>query len=103
MTLCPECGKKMKFEKRQIMRGIYTRVEVCPKCQDELIDDDDDEDPRGLFIRKAFKVGGSLGVRIPKEIADVLKINDGQTLSISVSGNQIVIEKADWKFSTRFD
>ena len=103
MTQCPECGKNMKIEKREMSRGVYAKVEVCPNCQDEWVDEKEYERLRFLFKRKAFKIGGSLAVRIPKEIADVLKIDDGQTLSISVSGNQIVIEKADWKFSTRFD
>jgi len=93
MTKCPECGKNMKIEKREISHGIYAQVEVCSNCQDEWVGEDEYERLRSLFKRKAFKIGGSLAVRIPKEIADVLKINDGSNLSISAKNNQIIIEK----------
>ena len=93
MTKCPECGKNMKKEKREISPGIYAQVEVCSKCNDEWLDEDEYEKLRALFKRKAFKVGGSLAVRIPKEIADILGIHDGEDLSIKSKGEQIIIEK----------
>ena len=93
MTKCLECGKNMKKEKREISPGIYAQVEVCSKCKDEWLDEDEYEKLRALFKRKAFKIGGSLAVRIPKEIADILGIHDGEDLSIKSKGEQIIIEK----------
>jgi protein PhnA/antitoxin MazE len=29
----------MHKEQREIQKGFYTRVEVCPKCEDEWIDE----------------------------------------------------------------
>jgi Zn-finger nucleic acid-binding protein len=93
MTKCPECSKNMKIEKREISPGIYAKVEVCSKCNDEWLDEEEYEKLRALFKRKAFKIGGSLAIRIPKEIADILGIHDGEDLSIKTKGEQIIIEK----------
>jgi len=48
MTKCPECGKNMKKEKREISPGIYAQVEVCSKCNDEWLDEDEYEKLRAL-------------------------------------------------------
>ena len=93
MTKCPECGKNLKVEKREISPGIYAKVEVCSHCNDEWLDEKEYEKLRALFKRKAFKIGGSLAIRIPKEIADILGIHDGEDLSIKTKGEQIIIEK----------
>jgi hypothetical protein len=83
----------MKSEKREISPGMYALVEVCSKCNDEWLSENEYEKLRSLFKRKAFKIGGSLAVRIPKEIADILEISDGEDLSIKAKGRQIIIEK----------
>ncbi len=93
MTNCPECGKKMNEEKREISPGVYAQVEVCPKCNDEWLDEKQYETLRALFKRKVFKIGGSLAVRIPKEIVDLVGLHEGEKLSIKTKGNQIIIEK----------
>ena len=93
MTKCPECGKRMKSEKREISPGIYAQVEVCSKCNDEWVDEKEYEKLRSLFKRKIFKIGGSLAVRIPKEIADILELNDGDDLFIRTKGEKVIIEK----------
>jgi antitoxin MazE len=36
--------------------------------------------------------GNSLGVRIPKKVADALKLHDGSQIKISLDGNKIVLE-----------
>ena len=94
MTKCPECDQKMKTERREISLGVYARVEVCPKCNDEWIDESEYEKMRALFKRKAFKIGGSLAVRLPKEITEVIGLKDGEDLSIKTKGQKIIIEKA---------
>ena len=93
MTKCPECGRKMKDEKREIATGVYAQVEVCPKCNDEWLSEEQYETLRALFKRKVFKIGGSLAVRIPKEIVDLVGLHEGERLSIKTKGNQIIIEK----------
>ena len=93
MTKCPECGKSLKREKRSISSGIYAAVEVCPDCSDEWVDEAGYEKLRALFRRKAFKIGGSLAVRIPKEIADAMGITDGDELSVRTKGERLIIKK----------
>ena len=92
MTKCPECGTSMKKEKRELSPGIYANLEICPNCEDEWVDESDYEELRSLFKRKVFKVGGSLAVRLPKEIADVVGIHDGDDLMITTRKHKIIIE-----------
>ena len=92
MTKCPECGTSMKKEKRELSPGIYADLEICPNCEDEWVDESDYEELRSLFKRKVFKVGGSLAVRLPKEIADVVGIHDGDDLMITTRKHKIIIE-----------
>jgi Zn-finger nucleic acid-binding protein len=93
MTRCPDCGKSLKIERREVSAGVYAQFEVCPNCADEWIDEKEYEKLRILFKRKAFKIGGSLAVRIPKEIADSIGLTDGDELSIKTRGEQLIIEK----------
>ncbi len=92
MTKCPECGADLSEEKREISPGIYANVEVCPNCEDEWVDESEYEELRALFKRKVFKVGGSLAVRIPKEIADLAGVHDGDDLFITSKDHRIIIE-----------
>jgi Zn-finger nucleic acid-binding protein len=92
MTKCPECGADLNKEKREISPGIYANVEVCPNCEDEWVDESQYEELRSLFKRKVFKVGGSLAVRIPKEIADLTGVNDGDDLFITTKDRRIILE-----------
>ena len=92
MTKCPECGSILKKERREISPGIYAEVEVCSKCEDEWIDEKEYERLHALFRRKIFKIGGSLAVRIPKEIVDAIGLHDGDDLSITKDKNKIIIE-----------
>ncbi len=36
--------------------------------------------------------GNSLGVRIPKKVADALKLHDGSQIKVSLEGSKIVLE-----------
>jgi antitoxin MazE len=84
----------MKKEKREIQKGIFALVEVCPKCEDEWIDEKGYEALYNLFTRKTFKIGGSLAIRIPKEIADVIGLKEGSDVKLAVKEKKIVIEPA---------
>ena len=92
MSNCPGCGQLLTKEKRELSPGVYADVEICSQCEDEWIDEDEYEKLRSLFKRKAFKIGGSLAVRIPKEIANAVGLHDGDELNISIAGHKVVIE-----------
>lgn len=89
---CPICETPMKKEKRELQKGIFATVEVCPKCEDEWIDEKGYETLYNLFTRKTFKIGGSLAIRIPKEIADVIGLKEGSDVKVAVREKKIVIE-----------
>lgn len=82
----------MKKEKREIQKGIFANVEVCPKCEDEWIDEKGYETLYNLFTRKAFKIGGSLAIRIPKELANLIGLREGSEVKLAVKDKKIVIE-----------
>jgi antitoxin MazE len=91
---CPICETPMKKEKRELQKGIFAHVEVCPKCEDEWIDEKGYKALYALFIRKTFKIGGSLAIRIPKEIANVIGLKEGAEVRLAVREKKIVIEPA---------
>ncbi len=91
---CPICETPMKKEKREIQKGIFAQVEVCPKCEDEWIDEKGYEALYNLFTRKTFKIGGSLATRIPKEIANAVGLEEGAGVKLAVREKKIVIEPA---------
>lgn len=94
MAKCPLCKGELVREKREIKKGIFAEVEVCPKCEDEWIDETEYEKLRELFKRKAFNLGGSIAVRLPKEIADALDIHEGTAVNFTVTkGDKVVISK----------
>ncbi len=51
---CPLCETPMKKEKRELQKGIFASVEVCPKCEDEWIDEKGYEALYALFTRKTL-------------------------------------------------
>lgn len=92
MTKCPMCSTKMKIEKKELEPGVYTTVEVCPKCADEWIGEKEYQKLYTLFKRRTFKVGGSVAVRIPQELAVALKIGSGDEVKFTLDGKKLIIE-----------
>jgi antitoxin MazE len=93
MSLCPICDTPMKKEKREIRKGIFASVEVCKKCEEEWIDEKGyDELYEQMFTRKTFKIGGSLAIRIPKELANMIGLKEGTNVKIDIKDKKIVIE-----------
>ncbi|MCZ7362471.1 MAG: AbrB/MazE/SpoVT family DNA-binding domain-containing protein [Candidatus Methanoperedens sp.] len=84
----------MNKEKWELQKGIFAQVEVCPKSEDEWIDKKGYEALYNLFTRKTFKIGGSLAVRIPKEIADIIGLKEGSDVKVALKEKKIVIEPA---------
>jgi len=94
MTKCPFCNTELIEERREIEKGVWATVEVCPNCKDEWIDETEHDRLVGLFKRKTFNLGGSTAVRIPKEIADLLSIGAGTLVDFTVRDGKMVIVKA---------
>ena len=46
-----------------------------------------------LFKRKTFDLGGSVAVRIPKEVADALSIGAGTSVDFTVRDWKMIISK----------
>ena len=92
MSSCPICNSPMKKEKREIKKGVFAQVEVCPQCEDDWIDENGYEELYQMFTRKTFKIGGSLAVRIPKELVDMIGLKEGAELKFTVKDKKLVIE-----------
>lgn len=45
--------------------------------------------------RKVSKIGGSVGVFIPRDIADAMGVDEGSPVRLSLVGRQLVIEPED--------
>ena len=94
MTKCPFCDSELVAERRELEKGVWAMVEVCPNCRDEWVDEVEHDRLVGLFKRKTFNLGGSIAVRIPKEIADALSIDTGTLVDFTVGDGKIIISKA---------
>ncbi len=81
----------MKKEQREIQKGIFAQVEVCPQCEDEWIDKKGYDSLYQMFTRKTFKIGGSLAVRIPKELARVIGLKEGTDITLAVKDKKLVL------------
>ena len=51
--------------------------------------------------RRVTKVGGSLGVIIPRDVAEVIGVNEGSEICLHIVGRQLVIEPEDDKMSEK--
>jgi hypothetical protein len=92
MATCPSCNAVLISEKMRISRGVFANVDVCPNCQGGQLDERDSETIRRLFKRRAFRIGGSLAVRIPMPIVQSLGIREGTPLRVFVSEKGILLE-----------
>lgn len=104
---CPICEKgilKVK-EIEEHMFGISLGkfpAEVCEKCGESFTDTETTKKIEGVAkkkgiwglgtITKITKTGNSLAVRIPKKLADYLKLRNGEDTYIHPEGNKIIIE-----------
>ncbi len=84
----------MRKEQKEIDKGTWAYVEICPQCNDEWVDEKEHDRLVDLFKRKVFNLGGSVAVRIPKEIADALAIREGTKVTFAVHGKKLIIAKA---------
>lgn len=107
MTKCPVCEKGILKKKKikETMFGVYLGefpAEVCSHCGESFTDIETTkrieavakkEGIWGLGMKtKIMKSGNSLAVRIPKKIADYLKLRQGEEAFIHPQDHKLVIE-----------
>jgi antitoxin component of MazEF toxin-antitoxin module len=51
---------------------------------------------KNVFVRKAFKCGNSLAIRIPKELAEAVNLREADIVDFEIrSDKQVAIRKVD--------
>ena len=102
---CPMCDAGILCNKR-IQQSIYGvclgefPAEACNKCGETFTDSETtqkiEDAAKGVWAlganTKITKTGNSLAVRIPKKIAEFLKIEDGTEVYIHPEKNKLVVE-----------
>lgn len=104
---CPICEKGVlkKGKIKETMFGVYLGefpAEMCSNCKESFTDEkttraiEEAAKKKGIWglgkKTKITKTGNSLAVRIPKEIANFLKLKDGSEAYIHPEKGKIVIE-----------
>ena len=104
---CPVCekGTLKKGRIKETMFGVYLgefHAEICNKCNESFTDEKTTraieeaakkKEIWGLGKKtKITKTGNSLAVRIPKEIANFLKLKEGKEAYIHPDKDKLVIE-----------
>jgi len=104
---CPICnkGKLKKGKIKEYMFGVYLGefpAEICTKCNESFTDSKTTRKIEDIAIKKGIwglgkktkitRTGNSLAVRIPKKIADHLKLTEGKEAYIHPEKDKLVIE-----------
>jgi len=104
---CPLCEKGIlkKGRIKEYMYGIYLGefpAEICTKCNESFTNEEitrkieEIAKKKGLFglgkRTKITKTGNSLAIRIPKNIANFLKLKEGEETFIHPEDNKLIIE-----------
>ncbi len=104
---CPICGKgTLKSGKiKETMFGVYLGefpAEICANCNESFTNEEttrkieEAAKKKGIWglgkKTKITRTGNSLAVRIPKEIAEFLKLKEGKETFIHPDKNKLVIE-----------
>ncbi len=104
---CPICekGELKKGRIKEYMYGTYLGefpAEICTKCDESFTDEEttrkieETAKKKGLFglgkKTKITKTGNSLAIRIPKNIANFLKLKEGEETFIHPEDNKLIIE-----------
>ena len=106
---CPVCeqGTLKKDKIKEMMFGIYLGefpAEICSKCHESFTDEKTTRaieyaaKKKGVWglgkKTKITKTGNSLAVRIPKEIANFLKLRNGKEAYIHPDKDRLIIESS---------
>src|SRR3989344_8465786 len=104
---CPICSKgNLKQGKiKEFMFGVYLGefpAEICNNCKESFTDSATTKEIEEIAKKKGIwglsattkitKTGNSLAVRIPKKIANYLKLKDGTEAYIHPEENKLIIE-----------
>ncbi len=104
---CPTCeiGNLKKEKTKEYMFGVYLGefpALVCNKCHESFTDSSVMKEIEEIAKKKEIwglgamtkitKTGNSLAVRVPKKIADYLKLKDGEGVYIYPDKNKLIIE-----------
>ena len=104
---CPICeeGTLKKGKIKEYMFGIFLGefpAEICSECKESFTDAETTRKIEEVAKQKGIwgigkktkitKTGNSLAVRIPKKIADFLKLKEGNDAYIHPEGKNLVIE-----------
>lgn len=107
MTKCPICnkGKLKKGFIEERMFGVYLGkfpAEICSNCKESFTDEavtkkiEEIAKSKGIWglgvKTKITKAGNSLVVRIPKKLADFLKLKQGRETFIHPEDHKLIIE-----------
>lgn len=97
MNHCWACDSVMRPSMEEIEPGVAVDAWRCPKCAEvELTLEQYGRYFRAAEVleRKAFKVGGSLALRIPKQLADAAGIKEDTQVVFRRAGQRLIIEAA---------
>ena len=104
---CPMCeeGELKKNKVKEYMFGIYLgkfQSDVCSKCGESFTDSittrkiEEMAKKKGIWglsaLTKITKTGNSLAVRIPKKVAEYLKLRNGEEAYIHPEKDKLIIE-----------
>ena len=104
---CPACGKGIlkKGKIKEMMFGVYLGefpAEICNKCNESFTDEkttraiEEAARKKGIWglgkKTKITKTGNSLAIRIPKDIANFLKLTNGKEAYIHPEKDRLIIE-----------
>jgi protein PhnA/antitoxin MazE len=92
MNLCPKCNTPLQRETKELLKGVFAEVAVCQTCEEGWFSKLPDDENDALFLRKTFKAGGSLAVRLPKEIVDTLGISEGSEINFKVYPHGVLLK-----------
>ncbi len=103
---CPSCeGKLRKGNVKEYMFGVYLGefpAQICDKCNDSYTDSETTKRIQEIAKKKGVwslsaktkvtKTGNSLSVRIPKKLADYLKLKSGVEVYVHPDKDKIIVE-----------
>jgi len=107
MTKCPICEKgELKKERiKEQMFGVYLGefpAEICGECGESFTDSGTMKKIEIIAKKKGIwglgsktkiaRTGNSLAVRIPKRLADYLRLREGEEAYIHPEKNKLIIE-----------
>ncbi|MBI5635648.1 hypothetical protein HY993_01645 [Candidatus Micrarchaeota archaeon] len=89
------CGKTLKESKLEF-RGFLISGFKCSNCGQELFNPYEVDKVRKALNKqvKARKIAHSLVITLPKPVASLVKISEGDVLQWLVSKNKLILQKA---------